>query len=125
MSRDRGQEVLDYTDESLEVVEEMLAEAAAHGTRMSDEAVLRLAQDVGCYILEVARRNHGGTLRWDNARNEPSVVVSGTQLSITLLCWDKVRARLRDGAANDVAAFYASYVESVRRAKPGDHVIFV
>jgi len=125
MSRDRGQEVLDYSDDSMEVVEEMLAEAAAHAQRMSDAAVARLSQDVGCYILELARRNHGGVFRWDNARNEPAVVVSGPQLSITLFCWDKVRARLRDGAPNNVASFYASYVERVRQAQPGDRVVFL
>ena len=125
MSRDRGHDVLDYTDASIELVEEMLAEAAAHATRMTEDAVRRLAQDVGCYILEVARRNHGGVFDWAADRNEPSLIITGPQISITLFCWDKVRERLREGGATNVAAFYADYVERLKQAKPGDRIVFL
>ena len=123
MSRDRAKDVLDFTDDSIEVVESMLAEAAAHARRMTEQALVRLSQDVGCYILEVARRNHGGAYEWAADRNEPALVFKGPQLAITLFCWDRVRARL--GGGESISAFYASYVAHVQRAKPGDRVILL
>jgi hypothetical protein len=123
MSRDRAGQVLDYTDGSIDVVEEMLAEAAGHAQRMSEAQLRRLSQDVGCYILEVARRNHGGGYVWAADRNEPSLVVGEPHFAITLFCWDKAYGRLRGGAADAIPAFYAGYVERVRQAKPGDRAV--
>jgi hypothetical protein len=125
MSRDRAGRVLDYTDGSIDVVEEMLTEAAVHARRMTEEQLRRLSQDVGCYILEVARRNHGGGYVWAADRNEPALVVGEPHFAITLFCWDKVYERLRAGEAHPVAPFYAGYVERVRQAKPGDRVVLV
>jgi len=125
MSRDRGGEVLDYTDGSIDLVEEMLAEAAAHARRMSEAALRRLSQDVGCYILEVARRNHGGAYVWAADRNEPSLVAGEPHFAITLFCWDKVYARLRGAEAHDIPAFYAAYAQGVREAKHGDRIVFL
>jgi len=125
MSRDRAGEVLDYTDGSIDVVEEMLAEAAAHGRRMTEEGLRRLSQDVGCYILEVARRNHGGAYQWATDRNEPALRVGEPHFAITLLCWEKVYGRLRGGDASGIPAFYAEYVEHVGRAKHGDRAVFL
>jgi hypothetical protein len=123
MSRDRSGQVLDYTDDSIAIVEEMLAEAAAHARRMSEAALRRLSQDIGCYILEVARRNHGGTFQWASDRNEPALCTGEPKLSVTLLCWEKVYARLRGGHDHAIPAFYAAYVELVRGATPGARVV--
>jgi hypothetical protein len=125
MSRDRAGEALDYSDGSIAIVEEMLAEAAAHARRMPEAQLRRLSQDIGCYILEVARRNHGGAYVWAADRNEPSLHVGEPQFSITLFCWDKVYGRLRGEDAHGIPAFYAGYVERVRQAKPGDRAAFV
>jgi hypothetical protein len=124
MSRDRAGQVLDYTDGSIDVAEEMLAEAAAHVERMSEAQLRRLSQDVGCYILEVARRNHGGKYVWAPDRNEPALVVGEPDFEITLFCWDKVYARLRSNEAQ-IPPFYAGYIARVRQAKPGDRVVFL
>lgn len=124
MSRDRAGQVLDYSEGSIDVVEEMLAEAAAHASRMSEEQLRRLSQDVGCYILEVARRNHGGGYIWAADRNEPGLVVGEPHFAITLLCWDKAYGRLR-GDAERIPPFYAGYAARVRQAKPGDRFVVV
>jgi hypothetical protein len=122
MSRARAGQTLDYTDGSIDIVEEMLAEAALHAKRMSEEQLRRLSQDVGCYILEVARRNHGGAFTWEADRNEPGLLVGEPRFAITLFCWDKVYGRLRGDGAHSIAAFYAGYVERVSQAKPGDRI---
>lgn len=125
MSRDRAGQTLDYTDASIDVVEEMLAEAAAHAKRMAEDQRRRLSQDVGCYVLEVARRNHGGAYTWAADRNEPGLLVGEPRFSITLFCWDKVYARLLGDEAQRIPPFYTAYVERVRQAKPGDRAVVV
>lgn len=125
MSRDRTGQVLDFTDASIDVVEEMLAEAAAHAMGMSEGALRRLSQDVGCYILEVARRNHGGAYQWAADRNEPALVVGEPYLAITLFCWERVYGRLRGDAEHPIPPFYARFVEGIRQAKQGDRVVFL
>lgn len=123
MSRARAGQVLDYTDGSVDVVEEMLAEAAAHARRMSEEQLRRLSQDLGCYLLEMARRNHGGGYVWADDRNEPALLAGEPHSAIKLFCWEKVYKRLRGGDAHRIAPFYAGFVERVRQAKPGERVV--
>jgi hypothetical protein len=124
MSRDRAGVVLDYTDGSIDIAEEMLAEAAVHAKRMSEPQLRRLSQDIGCYVLEVARRNHGGKYVWADDRNEPALLVGEPDFAIKLFCWDKVYTRLRS-AEDPIPPFYAGFVERVRQAKPGDQVVFI
>jgi hypothetical protein len=123
MSRNRAGQMLDYSDGSIDVVEEMLGEAAAHAKGMADEQRRRLSQDIGCYILEVARKNHGGEYTWAADRNEPGLLVGEPRFSVTLFCWDKVYARLRGDDAHRIPPFYAAYVERVRQAKPGERAV--
>lgn len=125
MSRARAGQVLDYAEGSVDVVEEMLAEAAAHARRMTDAQLRRLSQDVGCYLLEVARRGHGGAYVWADDRNEPALQVGEPRFEIKLFCWDKVYERLRGGDADRIAPFYARFVEHVRQAKPGERVVLL
>lgn len=51
---------LDYSEDSLAVIEELLDEASAFTGDMSEEQLDDLAQQFGCYILEVGRRTCGG-----------------------------------------------------------------
>jgi hypothetical protein len=124
MSRDRAGPVLDYTDASIDVAEQMLAEAAAHAKEMGESQRRRLSQDVGCYILEAARRNHGGKYVWSDERNEPGLLVGEPHFAITLFCWDKVYARLFDDEAR-IPPFYAGFVDRIRRAKPGERDVLL
>lgn len=125
MSRDRAGEVLDFTDGSIDVVEEMLAEAAAYARQMSEAKLRRLSQDIGCYVLEAARRSHGGVYQWSEERNEPALVVGEPFIAVTLFCWEKVYARLRGDASAGIPAFYASFVQGIRQANQGDRIVYV
>src|SRR5437016_3410953 len=69
MSRDRGT-VLDYAEASLGIVEAMLEEAAACADEFAEEERASLVHHFGCYILEVARRNHGGVYYWFEERDQ-------------------------------------------------------
>jgi hypothetical protein len=74
MSADRGGASLDYSEASMSLVEEILAEAADYGDQLSEAQRRRLAEDFGSYILEVARRTYGGRYLWYQDR-EPVLMV--------------------------------------------------
>ena len=64
MSRDRGGTVLDYSEESIGVLEEIVSEAAEYAADMSEAALRRLAEDLGthgcdCLTTQQAGQRHG------------------------------------------------------------------
>ncbi len=122
-SRDGGG--LDYSEGSLAVVESMLAEAAAFVAEMTPDQVTTLAQDFGCYILEVGRREFGGRYLWHDQRDQPVLVVGEPALRVAILAWDKVRGRLGGDAGDNISFFYAGFAERARNADPGTDVLYV
>src|SRR5262249_56543363 len=64
MCEARGGGELDYSEVSLAVVEDTLAEANQWVSEMTPAQVTTLVQDFGCYILEVGRREFGGRYQW-------------------------------------------------------------
>jgi hypothetical protein len=125
MSRDRGGSLLDYSEGSLAVVEEILSEAAGYASEMSAGEVRKLTEDFGCYVLEVARRTYGGTYRWAEDRDAPVLITGEPVFHVAILAWDKVRGRLAGDEGDNIPFFYQGYSERARRARPGDRVIFV
>ena len=111
MSRSRGGLELDYTSDSLAVVEEMIAEAAVHHGELSDHQLRNLAQDLGCYVLEVARRMHGGTYQWDRGRGEP-VLIAG-ESRVALFTWETVLGRLNGTHADSITGLLRAFAEQV------------
>src|SRR5688572_19108319 len=93
MSRDRGGTVLDYSEESIGVLEEIVSEAAEYAADMSEAALRRLAEDLGCYLLEIGRRQHGGAYFW-HSREQPVLVVGEPAFHVAMISWDKLRGRL-------------------------------
>jgi hypothetical protein len=82
-------------------------------------------QYAGCYILEVARRAHGGTFYWHEARAQPVLVVGEPAYHVALLTWDRVRRRLAGDPADNIPFLYAGFAERVRRAVAGDQATYV
>lgn len=85
----RGQGVLDYSEASIGVVEEMLAEAADWGAELTPDQLTTLVQDFGCYILEVGRREFGGRYLWHDNRDQPVLVVGEPEFRVTMITWAK------------------------------------
>jgi hypothetical protein len=125
MCEDRAAGALDYSRQSLEVVEEMLDEAAAYVADMDAKSLDKLVQYLGCYIFEVARRAHGGKFYWHEERNQPVLAVGEPSFRIALLTWDRVRQRLSGDPADNIPFFYAGFDERVSRAVPGDDALYV
>ena len=116
---------LDFSEASLAVVEEMLAEAAGFVDGMTDEQVVNIAQQMGCYVLEVGRRTHGGRYVWHEGRGAPVLLVGEPDFRVAILTWDKTEGRLRGDEADNIPFFYAGFAGRVRAAKPGDDTLYV
>src|SRR5688572_10758119 len=84
MSRDRGGAVLDYAEASIVVVEEILAEAAEYSSEMTEEQLRTLAEDFGCYVLEIARKAYGGAYAWHD-RDLPVLVVGEPVFHVAMI----------------------------------------
>jgi hypothetical protein len=116
---------LDHSEASLAVIEEMLAEAAEFVDGMTDEQVVDIAQQIGCYVLEVGRRAHGGRYVWHEGRAAPVLLVGEPAFRVAMLAWDKTEGRLRGAEADSIPFFYAGFAGRVRTAQPGDDVLYV
>src|SRR5688572_19940427 len=123
--QERANGTLDYSSQSLDVIEEMLDEAVAYVAEMDAKSVDQLVQYAGCYIFQVARRAHGGKFYWHEGRDQPVLVVGEPAYRIALLTWDRVRQRLSGDPADNIPFFYAGFDERVRQAVPGDDALYV
>ena len=63
---------LDYSPASLAAVDEMLVEVSGYAAELDEAVVTGLVQQLGCYVLEVARRAYGGTYYWHDEGSNPS-----------------------------------------------------
>ncbi len=125
MSENRDGRKLDYTQASLGIVEELLDDATDYADEMSPEQLTMLVEIFGCYIIEVARREFGGTCYWYDERNQPVFVVGEPNYRIALVAWDKVRGRLSGDSADNIPFFYSGFAERARKAQPGDDAMYV
>ncbi|MGE3803617.1 MAG: hypothetical protein AB7K24_02975 [Gemmataceae bacterium] len=82
---ERANSPLDYSEASLVAVDELLSEAADFVDEMSPEQINLLAQDFGCYMLEVGRREFGGRYLWFEQRDQPLLVVGEPAFRVALL----------------------------------------
>jgi hypothetical protein len=116
---------LDYSENSLAVVEETLAEAADFVTDLDSDQAVGFIQDFGCYILEVGRREFGGRYLWHADRDQPVLVVGEPTFRVALLAWDKVRGRLGGDKGDNIPFFYAGFADRARQATPGTDALYV
>ena len=125
MCEGRGGGKLDYSEASLELVEEMVVETGEWLSEMTSEQVTTLVQDFGCYILEVGRREFGGRFQWHDGRDQPVLVVGEPAFRVAIVTWDKVRGRLGGDEGDNIQFFYAGFAERARRAGPGSDALYV
>ncbi|WP_423372148.1 hypothetical protein [Burkholderia sp. LMG 32019] len=116
---DRAEGKLDFSEASLQVVEELLAEASMYRNDLPSETVDGIVTRFGCYILEVGRQQFGGTYSWLEERNQPVLVVGSPQNHTALGTWDRVRGRLSGDTGDNVPFFFEGFAERVRTS-PGE-----
>ena len=110
---------LDFSVDSLVIVENVLDEAADFYNDMSEEQRQNLVSTVGSYIFEVARRNFGGKYYWYDHLNQPIFVTGQPDFETSILAFDKVKGRLENGAEDNIPFYFAGYVEGVKNKKSG------
>jgi hypothetical protein len=124
MSESRNGVGLDFSEASLEMIEEMLEESSQYVEQMSPEQQQIIVQDFGSYILEVARRKFGGQYLWFDKRKQPVLIVGVPKYKIALITWDKVRGRLNGDTGDNIPFFYSGFSERIAKAEPGQDVLY-
>ncbi|WP_141693735.1 hypothetical protein [Cupriavidus alkaliphilus] len=122
---DRADGRLDFSEGSLQIVEELLAEASMYREDLLSEAVEGLVTRFGCYILEVGRQQFGGTYSWLEERNQPVLVVGDPQSHTALGTWDKVRGRLSGDTGDNIPFFFEGFAERVRTSSGGGRTLYI
>ena len=115
---------LDFSLGSLLLVDELLMEAAPHIEALPEEQVTGFVQQLGCYVLEVARRDRGGEYFWDESRQEPVLVVGEPEKHVALMVWGKVRERMHAKDEAYIPLHVLAFVEHVKKAPDGDETLF-
>ncbi len=123
--RDRSNDSLDYSEASLSMVDEMLAEASDFFADMPDEQIEALVNMLGCYVLEVGRREFGGQYYWHDGRDLPVLVVGEPQYKIAMATFDKIHGRLSGDESDDIPFFYQGFASRARNAEPGIDVLYI
>ncbi|HEX7846569.1 MAG TPA: hypothetical protein VF476_12280 [Chitinophagaceae bacterium] len=122
---DKYDGAFDYSEKSLEALDELLDNFADFKDQMDDGMKEDLIEQAGSYIFEVARRNYGGRYFWYDPGNQPIFVTGIPAFEIALLAFDKVRMRIENGQEDNIPFFFKGYSERVKNAKPGDKAMIV
>jgi hypothetical protein len=117
--------VLDYSESSLTVLDEMAEEVAGYFEGMTPEQRETASQDFGCYILEVGRRQFGGRYAWFEQRDQPVLVVGEPAFRVAMITWDKALGRLSGDTADNFPFFYSGFAQRARNAEPGTDALYV
>jgi hypothetical protein len=116
---------LDYSVASLAGVDEMLVEVSAYVAELDEAVVTGLVQQLGCYVLEVARRTYGGTYYWHDEGEQPILVVGEPAAHVALMTWSKVVGRLTGDAGDDIVYFFDGFAGKAATPEPGSNVLFL
>lgn len=125
VSSDRALGKLDFSVSSLNLIEEMLDEAAPFVGSMDAGKVTSMVRMFGAYIHEVGRKQFGGKYYWHDGRNQPVLVVGEPTNRIAMLTHDRVRNRLKGAKEDNIPFFFEGFAQDVRTAKPGDDRLHV
>jgi hypothetical protein len=123
--RDHPSGALDYSRVSLEAIEAALAEASQYHCELSPEQIRTLVQELGCYVLEVARREFGGKYLWHDKLEQPVLVVGEPAKHMAIVTWGKIQGRLAGDAGDNIPFFFSGFAERVASSQAGTHVLYV
>lgn len=123
--QDRARGKLDYSASSLSEIEDMLDEAARHAADLKAGTIETLVELIGCYILEVGFREHGGKFAWYAERKQPVLIVGEPAFHVAMITFDKVRGRVSGDKDDNIPFFYQGFSERVRAAAPGTRALYV
>jgi len=116
---------LDYSPQSLIVIEEMLEEASVYVNEMPSDQVDALCNLMGSYILYVGYVEHGGVFYWSTDKNQPVLVVGEPDFKVAIMTFDKVRGRLSGDKGDNIPFFYAGFSDRARTAEKGVDALYL
>lgn len=116
---------LDYSVASLGAVDDLLLEVCAYVRDLDEDVVTDLAQQLGCYVLEVGRRTFGGEYFWHEEGEQPVLVVGEPAAHIAMMAWSKVIGRMTGDVGDDIVFFFSGFAEAAAAPQPGASVLFV
>ena len=116
---------LDYGVDSLVAVDDILVEVSGYVTELDEAVVTGLVQQLGCYVLEVARRTYGGQYFWHDEGEQPVLVVGEPEAHVALMAWSKVVGRMTGDAGDEIPFFFAGFAQKAAHPEPGADVLFV
>ncbi|MDF3027074.1 MAG: hypothetical protein K0S23_1381 [Fluviicola sp.] len=115
----------DYSIRSLNVLDSLIEDFSDFADLSDEEIIDDFCAQAGSYILEVARRNYGGTYFWQDSLRQPLLKTGLPDFEISILTFEKVKNRIVNGDEDNIPYFFKGYSERVRKAAKGDEVIFV
>ena len=118
---ERLDNALDYSESSLEVLDEDILSLFFENKDDIDSGMLEdIIAQAGSYIFEVARRNYGGKYYWYDHLNQPILVTGQPNFEISILAIEKVKFRIENGYEDNIPFFFEGYSERVKKGKKGD-----
>lgn len=114
----------DYSVRSLNVLDSLIEDFSDFADASDEELIEDFCVQAGSYILEVARRNYGGTYFWEDHLNQPMLKTGLPNFEITILTFEKVKNRIVNGDEDNIPYFFKGYSERVRKAVKGDSATF-
>lgn len=91
----------------------------------ASEAIEAIIELVGCYILEVGYREHGGKFSWYEKGQQPVLIVGEPTFHVAMMAFDKVRGRVSGDRGDNIPFFYEGFRERVNGATPGSRAVYV
>ena len=116
---------LDYSPESLSIIEDMLAEASEFYNNLPSDQIESLSQLMGSYILYIGYKEHGGKFYWSDEKNQPVLVVGEPDFKIAIMSFSKVKGRLSGDEADNIPFFYDGFSKRVNRAVKGTNALYL
>lgn len=117
-------ESLDYSIESLVVVDELLDELRSD-LELDEDTLYNMSSMIGCYVFETARKNYGGEYLWVRNEEQPVLVAGRPDFQVSIRAWQKVKGRLVNGKEDSIPFYIAGYQEHIDAAKKGDFIMIV
>jgi len=117
LTNERADGKLDFSVESLHVLDEILDEAHQWVGKLSNKEIECLAIEAGCYIFEVARKHFGGEYRWFDRFDQPILVTGQPEFEVALHAVEKVKMRINNGNVDSIPFFFNGYTLAVNRKK--------
>lgn len=108
----------DYTPDSLRAVDAVIDALSPHRAQIDPGTFGALVNIIGCYVLEVGRREHGGHYAYFEPGKHSVLVFVGPNFQVALSAFDVVENRLNGSPLHSTWMIYRAFSDQVRAAEP-------